>query len=132
MRLLLVDDDHSTRLILRRFLDRVQPPLEVEEAANGETAIQALEARRFDAVLSDYRMGVVTGLDVLAFALQRQPHAIRVLMTGFADPSLERAAHARAQVHAFLEKPMSTREFESILTEKLISLLPDRAARPEA
>lgn len=127
-RLLLVDDDESTRLILRRFLSRQTPPLEVHEAANGEEAIRRLDAEPFDLILSDYRMGVVTGVDVLAHALQRRPATLRVLMSGFADPALERAAQERARVHAFIEKPMSTREFEALVSQRVLSLL--SAGRP--
>lgn len=128
-RLLLVDDDESTRLILRRFLESAREGLVVEEAANGEDAIRLLKERAFDAVLSDYRMGLITGIDVLQFALKTRPEAARVLMTGFADPALEGAARHRAQVHAFLEKPISTREFESLLEAHLFPLLTDRAPR---
>lgn len=123
-RLLLVDDDEPTRLILRRFLVAARPDLHVEEAANGEQAIAALKERAFDCVLSDYRMGLATGIDVLAFALQRDPGTTRILMTGFSDPMLERAAQMRAKVHGFIEKPMSTREFEALLREHLLPRLP--------
>lgn len=130
--LLLVDDDESTRMILCRFLRRAAPGLALAEAQNGEEAIRLLTHQAFDAVLSDYRMGLVTGIDVLAFAAKRHPQAIRVLMTGFADPALETAARTRAQVHAFIEKPMSTREFEQLLETHLLALLPTGvAARPE-
>jgi len=132
-RLLLVDDDDSTRMILRRFLQRAAPQLVVVEAHNGEDAIQRIANDPFDAVLSDYRMGLVSGLDVLAFALLRQPDAVRVLMTGFADPSLATAAKARAKVHAFIEKPISTREFEEVVRGSLLALLKlEPVAQPEA
>lgn len=129
-RLLLVDDDESTRMILRRFLQKAAPALVVEEASNGEEAIKRLADSPFDAVLSDYRMGLVTGLDVLAFALKRHPDAIRVLMTGFADPTLESVARTRARVHGFIEKPMSTREFELMVQTHLLALLPASLSAP--
>lgn len=124
-RLLLVDDDESTRLICRRLLKRLAPEteLEVVEATNGEEAIAALEAGRFDAVLSDYRMGVVTGIDVLDHARKRQPEALRVLMSGFADPAIVDGARRRAGIHDFIEKPMSNQEFQGLLERHLVSHL---------
>lgn len=121
-KLLLVDDDESTRLICRRFFRR-HGEIEILEAVNGEEALAVLASTRVDCVLSDYRMGVVTGLDVLERALDAQPHARRILMSGFADPFLHRAADERAKVHEFFEKPVSMPDFETLLERRVMPLL---------
>lgn len=117
---LLVDDDETMRLICRRFLARCGEVREVQEAASGEEAIELLRARSFDCVLSDYRMGAVSGIDVLAFARANRPKSVRVLFTGFAAPAILQDAMMRAGVHEFLEKPMTTSELEALLREKLV------------
>lgn len=117
-RLLIVEDDDATRLVCARFFRKLGlPGLLVDEARNGEEAIAALERERYDAVLSDYRMGLVSGIDVLRAALEKQPDAARFLMSGFADPMIVTAAHEHAKVHAFIEKPMSNDELEAALRE---------------
>lgn len=122
--LLLVDDDESTRLLCRRFFKRLaEPGVEVVEAANGEEALERLSEARVDCVLSDYRMGLVTGLDVLEAALRTQPRARRVLMSGFADPALQATVQRRALAHAFLEKPISMPDFEALLAREVVPLL---------
>lgn len=109
-RVLLVDDDPATRLIVRRALAR-DGKAQVDEAASGEEAIERLERDAFDCIVSDYRMGATTGIDVLAFAKGKQPQARRVLMSGFADPSLVERARREAAIHQFVEKPMGVTAF---------------------
>jgi CheY-like chemotaxis protein len=132
MRILLVDDDEPTRLICRRFLARLAgEPLDLEEAADGAAAMERLRSTAYDGILCDHRMGTVSGVDVLAFARERQPGAFRALMTGFADPSLVEAARARAAVDAFIEKPMTSREFEDVLQHRFLEPMME-AKRPGA
>lgn len=110
------------RLICRRYFERWSPPsgLEVSEAESGERAIELLGEREFDCVLSDYRMGAVTGIDVLAYALKTRPETIRIIMTGFAGAALMKDATERARVHEFLEKPITSDELEKLLRERVI------------
>lgn len=109
-RVLLVDDDPATRMIVRRALTR-EGGANVEEAASGEEAIERLQRERYDCIVTDYRMGAKSGLDVLAFAKGEQPGARRVLMSGFADPRLLERAREEAAIHVFVEKPMGVGEF---------------------
>lgn len=123
-RLLLVDDDEATRMMCGRILKgEADGRLHVEEARSGEDAIDALRASAFDCVLTDYRMGFVSGVDVLAYALERQADARRVLMSGFADPTLVETAGRRAKIHAFIEKPILLHELESELRRHVLAPL---------
>ncbi len=127
VRLLVVDDDSTMRLILRRFFGREAPSVELVEVASGEEAIEHLRDGDFDCVLSDYRMNEVSGTDVLAYALKTRPGATRILMTGFADPSILKGARERAAIHEFIEKPMTTPELEALLR----SIVVDRYLDPK-
>ncbi len=119
-RILLVDDDATMRLIVRRIFAREAPMIEIVEAFDGEEAIVKLGAGEFDCVLSDYRMGAVTGTDVLAFALKNHPRTTRILMSGFADPRIAASARERAQIHEFIEKPMTTAELSVVIREVVL------------
>lgn len=120
MRVLVVDDDEPTRMICRRVLERIAPGVRVEEATDGASACERIRAERFDGILCDYRMGAVSGLEVLATALAEQPSAYRALMTGFTDPALADTAREQGTVHAFIEKPMTSREFEDVLKQRFL------------
>jgi hypothetical protein len=63
-RVLVVDDDRGTRVLLRKVLETVG--FEVEEAENGAEALEMLkEGHGFDLVTLDLYMDAVHGLDVL-------------------------------------------------------------------
>lgn len=123
-RLLLVDDDEATRMMCRRLLAaEAGATMHIEEARSGEDAIDALRASAFDCIVTDYRMGFVSGIDVLAYALERRAEARRVLMSGFADPAIVEAAQMRARIHAFIEKPILLHELEAELRRHVLAPL---------
>jgi len=121
MRILVVDDQLSVRLICRMYFEESDLDVEILEAASGEAAVQILDTEHVDVVLSDHRMGPTTGLEVLVHALHHQPHALRCMMSGYADPELAEAAATKAKVHAFIEKPMGAPAMEELLEREIAS-----------
>lgn len=121
-RLLIVDDDDSLRLVCRRFFERSPPPrgVVITEAESGEQAIEFLAERDFDCIVCDYRMGAVTGIDVLAYAMKVRPRAARIMMTGYASDALKLEALREAHVHEFFEKPAMNQELEDALRERVL------------
>ncbi len=87
---LVVDDNEINRMIL---IDMVSDlGLEVEDAADGFAAIDALENRRFDIVLLDISMPGIDGIETLA--------RIRALDVGWHDvPAVAVTAHASKKDH---------------------------------
>jgi two-component system chemotaxis response regulator CheY len=65
-KLLIVDDSKAMRMIVRRAL-RQANILEhsVDEAANGEEALEKLKAGGYDLVLADWNMPQMNGIDLL-------------------------------------------------------------------
>ena len=61
--IILVDDEQSQRIILRRFLEREGH--KIETADNGKTALELLRSNKFDLVISDMRMPQMTGRNLL-------------------------------------------------------------------
>ncbi|MFA5861674.1 MAG: response regulator [Candidatus Thermoplasmatota archaeon] len=136
IRLLIVDDDEAMRMACRRVFERSPPPrgIAISEADSGEQAIEMLRADPFDCVLSDYRMGALTGIEVLAFAMKNRPKAVRIMMSGFGSPDLVMAATLQARIHEFIEKPMTSQELEAVLKESVLErylkLIPPPANQP--
>ena len=64
MRVLIVDD-YNTMLRIMRNLLRQLDFNNVEEATNGETALNTLRRDPFDLIISDWNMAPMTGLDLL-------------------------------------------------------------------
>jgi PAS domain S-box-containing protein len=85
-RLLLIEDELTVAAFVRRVLER--EGYEVLHARNGEEGIALLEKEPCDAVLSDYQMPGMSGLDVLR-AVREMDADIPVLMvTGLGDEKL--------------------------------------------
>ena len=100
---ILVADDHDA---LRRGLARglAEAGHEVEEASNGNAAIERLHDSHFDVVLSDLKMGGSDGMDVLRTTRALHPTTAVILMTAFG--SVNTAVEAmKIGAFDFLTKP---------------------------
>src|SRR5215203_542137 len=80
-RILIADDHDSLRRGLVQALS--EGGHEVDEAPNGNAAIERLHEGPYDVVVSDLRMGGSTGIDVLKTAKTLHPSSAVILMTAF-------------------------------------------------
>jgi DNA-binding NtrC family response regulator len=107
---ILIADDHDA---LRRALARALTDAghEVEEAPNGNLAIERLHEGSFDVVLSDLKMGGSDGLDVLRSTKALHPSAAVILMTAFG--SVGTAVEAmKIGAFDYVQKPFEIEEME--------------------
>ncbi len=114
---ILVADDHDA---LRRGLVRglTDAGHEVEEASNGNAAIERLHDGYFDVVLSDLKMGGSDGLDVLRTTRALHPTTAVILMTAFG--SVNTAVEAmKAGAFDYVQKPFELEEMEVKLEKAL-------------
>lgn len=101
-RVLVVDDEPEMLLLTRLFLEQAFPGIHVVTAATGPEALRFLERSSYDAVVSDYRMPKMDGLEFLKQAAARVPADRRILMSAYVDPMLHQ--RARQAGLAFIEK----------------------------
>ena len=100
-RVLLVDDDEemveTTSLGLRKHA-------EVMGATSGAAALSAMETGDFDVVVTDLRMGQMSGIDLCAQIAAKRPDIPVIVITAFG--SLESAVSAiRAGAYDYVTKP---------------------------
>jgi DNA-binding NtrC family response regulator len=108
-RILIADDHDSLRRGLARAL--TEAGHEVDEAANGNLAIEKLHEGSFDVVVSDLKMGGSDGLDVLRTARALHPTTAVILMTAFG--SVHTAVEAmRIGAFDYVPKPFEIEEME--------------------
>jgi two-component system response regulator AtoC len=116
---ILIADDHDA---LRRGLVRglSESGHEVEEASNGNAAIERLHEGYFDVVLSDLKMGGSDGLDVLRTTRALHPTTAVILMTAFGTVN---TAVDAMKIGAFdyVQKPFEIEEME-LKIEKALEL----------
>ena len=101
--ILVVDDDDAHRSMLKTMLRSWG--FNVEEATDGDEAVERVRERAFDAVLSDVRMARMDGIHALKAMLEYNPALPVVLMTAFS--SVETAVDAlRLGAYDYLVKPL--------------------------
>src|SRR5476651_406800 len=116
---ILVADDHDA---LRRGLVRglTDAGHEVQEASNGNAAIEKLHDGYFDVVLSDLKMGGSDGMDVLRTTRAMHPTTAVILMTAFG--SVNTAVEAmKIGAFDYVQKPFEIEEME-VKIEKAIEM----------
>jgi two-component system NtrC family sensor kinase len=101
--LLVVDDDEHVRRALRRVLRRAH--CEVVDAPDGTTALEIMERRPVQVVVSDYRMPGISGVEFLRAVKDRWPRVQRVLLTGHADSAAVEEAVNQSEIFRFIWKP---------------------------
>jgi diguanylate cyclase (GGDEF)-like protein len=97
-----VDDETSILESLSRTLER---QYEVATAASAEEALQILQRRPIDIILSDQRMPGISGVQFLEIVRKHHPRTIRLLMTGFSEFETMMEAINSGQVFRYLIKP---------------------------
>ena len=80
---------------------------QIDVAGTVAEAIQLLGTRQYAVIISDHMLpGKEQGLNFLMQALERQPTAKRILMTGYLNPELIGRSVSVAQLSACLVKPV--------------------------
>lgn len=129
-RLLLVDDERSLLDGLTKVLRPWRHEWHVETALGGRAALEALSSgREFAAVVSDARMPDVDGEAVLRAAQERQPMAVRLILSGQVDAKVGHRLAAAS--HQFLTKPSTAGAIMAAVEEccSFTSSLKSEAAR---
>lgn len=104
--LLILEDEPQLTLII---CDLLGDDFEIETAENVNEALTLLTKRSFDILLSDQMLpGKKQGLDFLMEAMEKQPQAKRILMTGYLNPELLSRGTTMAGLSAVLLKPVDS------------------------
>jgi thioredoxin reductase (NADPH) len=109
--LLTVDDDPSvSRAVARDLRRRYGADYRIMRSESGEEALQAirevvLRGDQVAAILADYRMPRMNGVDFLEQAMDLVPQARRALVTAYADTNAAIAAINVVDVDHYLLKP---------------------------
>src|SRR5213078_3572449 len=107
---ILVADDHDSlrRGIIRALSDAKH---EVDEAPNGNVAIEKLHEGQYDVIVSDLKMGGSDGMDVLRSTKAAHPTTAVILMTAFG--SVTTAVEAmKIGAYDYVQKPFELEEME--------------------
>ncbi|MCG2580131.1 MAG: response regulator [Marinobacter sp.] len=110
----LVDDEPNILNALKRLL-RPQG-WEIHTFDNVEAALQGLLKHDYAVIVSDYQMPSADGVTYLQFAKQRQPDAMRLVLSAHGDRNSMIKAINQAEVYRYLSKPWD--EYEVVAAIK--------------
>jgi len=111
IRILVVDDDHAARRLLRYLFEEAGFEI-VGEAENGQQAVEmALECKP-DVVTMDLNMPIMNGIDATRIITQKAPSIRIIIITGFGTPSTVEIS-IKAGACAFMAKTFG---LEDLLT----------------
>ena len=114
--ILVVDDDAEVRKTLSSIL--LKEGYLVETAENGKQAIRASEKSRFDVALIDIKLPDMEGTELLHRLKEKQPHAVKIIVTGF--PTLENAMKAVNEgADGYILKPFDVEKLLEMIRKHL-------------
>jgi two-component system response regulator PilR (NtrC family) len=114
--ILVVDDELSMRELLEVMLEKEK--YRVTCAENGKNAISLIKKNDYDLVLTDIRLGDVTGIEVLRAAKQKNHHTVVVIISAYA--STETAVVAiKDGAYDFIPKPIDNNELRQTIANAL-------------
>jgi HD-like signal output (HDOD) protein len=110
MKVLFVDDDPSVLGGLRRMLRAHRDRFEVSTASSGHEALFMMDDECFDVIVTDMRMPVMDGAQLLEIVRTRHPDTVRIVLSGQLDD--QTAVRLAVLAHQFLSKPC---EFDALV-----------------
>lgn len=121
-RVLIVDDEQRTLILLRESLVVAGLDAEFVCAASAEEALKAFAQRPFDAVVMDLRLAAATrgmdGLELLGRLRQDYPTTRILVVSAYDDPGIEDKVR-QLGAHGFFHKPFAFDEFTSAVASAL-------------
>jgi CheY-like chemotaxis protein len=125
---LVVDDEAVVLTVLREALRR--GGYRVTTASSAEEAIDLMQKRRFDLVLTDKNLPGASGLDVLRAARTLSPAPAIVLITGYS--SFDSAIEAMdIGAHDYIEKPIRDVDDLRFRIRRALSRRDEQLSRPK-
>jgi len=123
---LIVDDEKNLRESLRDGFPDHAKDFKVLTAENGAKASVILSSMRIDLVITDLKMPVMDGFELLAYMSKYHPNIPAIIMTAHA--SVPDIAH-KLKLYSttrYLQKPFDLEELASMILEELSIVSPDR------
>jgi len=115
LRVLIVEDNRFFREAFKAALQERLPSALIEEAGNGEEALERIHGESPDLIFTDNRLGGMNGLE-LAQKIKKEYPRIRIAMlTGYDYPEYRRAASQYGVDRFFVKDALDWKEIEELV-----------------
>lgn len=128
-RVLFVDDETALLDLYRLAFEKEENAWDFEFTDNASNALKLMESAPFDVVVTDMRMPVMSGADLVVEVLKRHPQTSRLILSGYADQ--EQVARCIGATHQFIAKPVGLQVLRTTISRicTLDGLLGDEMLR---
>jgi len=116
-RILYVDDELGNLTAFEGLFFRSS--YEVITANGAEEALEILEKNPVQLLITDQRMPDMTGLELLKIVSKKYPEIIKIILTGFSDIEIVKAAVNEASIFRYLNKPWEKEELRNVTKQAL-------------
>ncbi len=120
--ILVVDDEKMILRLAAEALQSLGESFSVVTALNGKQAVQKLNAQSVDLVLTDLKMPVMDGYELLSHMSKNFRNIPTIVMTGFGSPEIAKRLKQKGVLH-YIEKPFEMDD----LKEKVSTVLTDKS-----
>jgi two-component system probable response regulator PhcQ len=103
--ILFVDDDPNILLAMKRALQH--EPFQIFAVTSAKEALNLLQNKQVDVVVSDEKMPGMSGTEFLAIVHAQHPEVVRIILTGHASIDSYVNAINEGEIYRFLLKPCS-------------------------
>lgn len=121
--ILVVDDELSMREFLEMLL--CKKGYKVSLAKNGKQALNSIKQKKYDLVLTDIRLGDITGLDVLRAVKKEHQDTVVIMISAYATTEIAVEAMNEG-AYDFVPKPFDNNELCTTISRAMALLTLDQ------
>jgi len=110
--LLLIDDDPNMQRMITLFLQK--EPIRLDAVGNGRMALQKLQENRYDVIISDMQMPLMSGLELLQKIRELKIKTPVIIISAYAEDLLQEKMDS-VDVFATLSKPFDSKILKSLI-----------------
>lgn len=110
IKILFVDDEVNVLKALKRLF--IDDDYTILTSTSGFEGLEIIQQESPQIIVSDYRMPGLNGIDFLRKAYIRNPDAIRIILSGYADTAVVIEAINEGHIYKLIPKPWNDDEFK--------------------
>ena len=112
LRIMVIDDEPIVGKRLKRLLEK--EGYDIKVFTEGATAIEELEKRHFDIIITDLKMENTDGMKILRIAKMLNPYTKVIIITGFAQTETAKEALDKGAFD-FIIKPFKIEDLKNVV-----------------
>lgn len=113
-KILLVDDEER---ILRSLSMLLRTQYQIFATSDGNEALKILQQEKIHVIISDQRMPIMSGTELLRQAREIAPDTIRILLTGYSDADAALDALNDGEIFRYINKPWGPKELRETIAQ---------------